>query len=51
MTAALAWLAAEWPNVRPNLEASALWALPTWVLLGLHHVAMRRHVSRMGRRG
>ena len=51
MTAALAWLAAEWPNVRPNLEASVLWAIPTWALIVGHHVSLRRHIARHGRRG
>ena len=41
------WLAAEWPNIRPNLEASALW-VPISVACSalVHHVQLRWHFRR-----
>ena len=37
------WLAAEWTSIRPNLEASLLWAAPAFVL-HLRQRARLRHL-------
>ena len=38
----LAWWVAEWPNIYPNLIASALWAWPAWIW---HHKRVMRALN------
>lgn len=35
-------IATWWSQISPNLQASILWAAPTFLA---HHLSMRRHVS------
>lgn len=35
-------IASWWSQISPNLQASILWAAPTFLA---HHLSMRRHVS------
>ena len=46
----LHWLATEWPAVRQNLEAAAIWATPGYLLGIWHHRHVRHSLASLHRK-